>query len=162
MDHREEAERVVGIAMGVVELGVSLALLPVKLALRAVRPAPAEDDRWVPTPVRPAASPSGTPAKGYAETAVGVPPAPAPAAAAPAAPAPAPAPAQGDRPDADEGRSGSLGAKLRVDAPWEGYDAQNVAAIVTALRGADPAQRAIVRLYEETHKNRAGVLRATE
>lgn len=60
-----------------------------------------------------------------------------------------------------EAPPGSLGAQLRVETPWEGYDSQSVVTVVARLRDADAAQRAIVRLYEETHKKRAGILRAT-
>jgi hypothetical protein len=249
---REEAERVALLAKGAVELGVNLALLPVKLVLRAVRPG--HEDTWSPVPYR-AATPgtAGAPAAGYAQdgpaaaapagsapaarsarggqaapparsapvartaragraaesarsartppsarggratrSATGAPadatarpaatpvratPRPKPEAprtpAKPMAPAAAtPSPHAGNLTAADAARvrearreaeapPGSLGAQLHVETPWEGYDSQNVATVVARLRDADAAQRAIVRLYEETHKKRAGILRAT-
>jgi hypothetical protein len=38
----------------------------------------------------------------------------------------------------------------------------NVGQVLDRLTGTDQTTRAMVRLYEETHKNRKGVLRATE
>jgi hypothetical protein len=38
----------------------------------------------------------------------------------------------------------------------------NVGEVLDRLTGTDGTTRAMVRLYEETHKNRKGVLRATE
>jgi hypothetical protein len=52
-------------------------------------------------------------------------------------------------------------ATLQVDTPWEGYDAMSATAIVSRLRDADEATRAVVRLYEQQNKNRATVVRAT-
>jgi hypothetical protein len=54
------------------------------------------------------------------------------------------------------------GPELRVEAPWPDYDAMNVGQVLDRLTGTDQTTRAMVRLYEETHKNRKGVLRATE
>jgi ferritin-like metal-binding protein YciE len=51
---------------------------------------------------------------------------------------------------------------LRGDEPWPGYDEQNVSEIQTALRAADDELAEKVRKYEQAHKSRAGVLRATE
>ena len=50
---------------------------------------------------------------------------------------------------------------LTVEAPWEGYDDMPAGAIIARLRDADDTTRAMVRLYEGTHKNRATVVRAT-
>jgi len=51
---------------------------------------------------------------------------------------------------------------LRGDEPWPGFDEQNVSEIAAALRAADDELAEKVRKYERSHKNRAGVLRATE
>jgi hypothetical protein len=56
---------------------------------------------------------------------------------------------------------GDVGGTITVAEPWDGYAAQPAAAIVARLRGADPATKAVVALYERGHKNRATVLRAT-
>jgi len=51
---------------------------------------------------------------------------------------------------------------LRGDEPWPGYDEQNASEIQTALAAAGDDQAKAVRSYERSHKNRAGVLKATE
>jgi ferritin-like metal-binding protein YciE len=51
---------------------------------------------------------------------------------------------------------------LRGEEPWPGYDEQTVAEIQEALRAADDKLVEKVRTYERAHKNRAGVLKATE
>jgi hypothetical protein len=56
---------------------------------------------------------------------------------------------------------GDVGGTITVDEPWDGYAQQPASAIVTRLRGADAATKAVVALYERGHKNRATVLRAT-
>ena len=53
-------------------------------------------------------------------------------------------------------------ASLRGDEPWAGYDELNVDEIDVVLRDADQDVIEKVRRYERTHKNRAGVLKATE
>jgi ferritin-like metal-binding protein YciE len=55
----------------------------------------------------------------------------------------------------------------RVDAlienePWAGYDGQDVDEVRAALRDADEATVRRVREYERRHKDRSGVLEATE
>jgi hypothetical protein len=52
-------------------------------------------------------------------------------------------------------------ATIEVDEPWDGYDRMSATAIVARLRGADPATKGVVRMYEQRHKQRATVLRAT-
>ncbi|HET6506717.1 MAG TPA: hypothetical protein VFG42_08000 [Baekduia sp.] len=56
---------------------------------------------------------------------------------------------------------GDRGGTITVDEPWDGYASQSASSIVTRLRGADAATKAVVALYERGHKNRATVLRAT-
>jgi hypothetical protein len=51
---------------------------------------------------------------------------------------------------------------LTESEPWAGYDAQDVEQIRAALRDADEATVQRVREYERRHKDRAGVLGATE
>jgi len=55
----------------------------------------------------------------------------------------------------------SPGPEIHVEPPWEGYDEMTVTEIRRRLRGVNPTIAAMVRLYEETHKNRKGVLDAT-
>ena len=71
-----------------------------------------------------------------------------------------------DEANADENAAMSLGtatpgATLRVDAPWEGYDKMRAPDIVTRLKASDDTVKAIVRLYEGTHKKRKSILDAT-
>jgi pimeloyl-ACP methyl ester carboxylesterase len=61
---------------------------------------------------------------------------------------------------ADEEAAEGAGAEVHVQEPWEGYDGMRVPEIRERLRDASPEQHALVRLYEATHKNRTGVLRA--
>jgi ferritin-like metal-binding protein YciE len=52
---------------------------------------------------------------------------------------------------------------LRGNEPWPGYDEQSASDITTALgQGDDESRAKEVREYERAHKNRAGVLKATE
>jgi hypothetical protein len=61
-----------------------------------------------------------------------------------------------------EADRGAVGAEVRVDAPWKGYDAMSAREVLDRLVGADEATLAVVRLYESSNRNRATVLRATE
>jgi ferritin-like metal-binding protein YciE len=51
---------------------------------------------------------------------------------------------------------------LRGDEPWPGYDELTVAEIQSLLSESDHDRVEQVRAYERSHKNRAGVLKATE
>ena len=57
--------------------------------------------------------------------------------------------------------SATPAATLRVDEPWDGYGTMKAAAIVTRVRSSDDATKAVVRLYEQTHKKRKSILDAT-
>src|SRR4051812_44786730 len=55
----------------------------------------------------------------------------------------------------------SPGAQIRVDEPWPGYAAMNAPEIIDRVRAEDDeAVRAIVALYERSHRKRKTVLRA--
>jgi hypothetical protein len=58
------------------------------------------------------------------------------------------------------GPAGDPAAGVTVDEPWEGYDELPATAILARLRDADEATKAVVRLYEQTHKKRQTILRA--
>ena len=58
--------------------------------------------------------------------------------------------------------SGSPSAELHVDEPWPGYGQMKAPDVVDRLAGADAATKAIVRLYEQQHRNRRTVIAATE
>jgi ferritin-like metal-binding protein YciE len=57
--------------------------------------------------------------------------------------------------------AGAPGAELHVAPPWDGYDDMKAADIISRLRGAPDAVRAMARLYEETNKRRKSILDAT-
>jgi hypothetical protein len=59
------------------------------------------------------------------------------------------------------GPAGDVGSAITVDPPWEGYDGMAATAVVQRVRGSDEATKAVVRLYEQQHKARMTVLRAT-
>jgi len=63
-----------------------------------------------------------------------------------------------------QNRSTVLGriTTLRGDEPWAGYDELTVAEIQSVLSEGDEDRVKQVRAYERDHKNRAGVLQATE
>jgi ferritin-like metal-binding protein YciE len=51
---------------------------------------------------------------------------------------------------------------LRGDEPWPGYDELTVSEVQAVLADADEDRVAQVRAYERSHKDRAGVLKATD
>jgi hypothetical protein len=51
---------------------------------------------------------------------------------------------------------------LRTSEPWPGYDEMTVEELQSALSGADERRARAAREYERAHKNRAGVIEATE
>jgi hypothetical protein len=53
-------------------------------------------------------------------------------------------------------------ATLRVGEPFQGYDKLKAPEIVARVRESDDAVKAVVRLYESTHKKRKSILSATE
>jgi hypothetical protein len=81
---------------------------------------------------------------------------------------PAPEPTRGDaarlREEQREAETTpeSPGAEIRVDEPWEGYRAMTAPDVVDRLRVADDATKAIVRLFESTHRKRKTILAATD
>jgi hypothetical protein len=60
------------------------------------------------------------------------------------------------------GAPGDVGSAITVDAPWDDYDGMAAAAVIARVRGSDEATKAVVRMYEQQHKQRATVLRATQ
>lgn len=63
---------------------------------------------------------------------------------------------------ADEGAADAVGASLTVAEPWDGYRRMTVPDVVDRLVVADTATLAAVRLYEQEHRGRRGVLDAVE
>jgi hypothetical protein len=157
-----DAERVATLTKEVVALGLTLVLAPLRVLLRHLLPAatPIDQQRWSPAQEEPVVG-DVTITTSPPERSNGAPP------------PPAPSPHVNDLTSADAARNreaereaqASLdgpGPELRVEAPWPDYDAMNVGQVLDRLTGTDQTTRAMVRLYEETHKNRKGVLRATE
>jgi hypothetical protein len=158
-----DAERLATLTKEVVALGLTLVLAPVKMLLRRLLPAatPIDQQRWSPAQAEPVVG----------DVTISTSPPPARSNGAP--PPPAPSPHANDLTSADAARiresereaqssPDGPGPELRVEAPWPDYDAMNVGQVLDRLTGTDQTTRAMVRLYEETHKNRKGVLRATE
>ena len=54
----------------------------------------------------------------------------------------------------------SPGAVVHVDEPWQGYKAMKAPEIIDRLRVSDDAVKAVVLLYEGSHRGRKTVLRA--
>jgi hypothetical protein len=53
------------------------------------------------------------------------------------------------------------GAALRVAEPWDGYAKMKATDIIARVQSSDDAAKAVVRLYEQTHKKRKSVIDAT-
>lgn len=99
---------------------------------------------------------------------------PAPSAAKPAAPEPKRSEIDRRREEAREAEAAnpeglveSEGAAaphatIRVDAPFAGYDDLKAPEIVARAKTANTAEKAVIRLYEQTHKKRKSILDATE
>ena len=54
------------------------------------------------------------------------------------------------------------GARIQVDAPWPDYDQHPASEVIKRVRMGDDATRAVVLLYERTHKARKSVIAAAE
>lgn len=63
---------------------------------------------------------------------------------------------------AEQGAADGAGPELRIEEPWPGYGAMRVNEIVDRLGAASAAAVAAVQLYEQAHRQRKGVLTATE
>jgi hypothetical protein len=97
-----------------------------------------------------------------------------PQAPRPVAEAPAPGPeaellgdvpthvSRNAEPVASFGPSGDPAASLEVQAPWPRYDEHTATEVVKRVRAGDEATRAVVLLYERTHKQRKSVIAAAE
>jgi hypothetical protein len=55
----------------------------------------------------------------------------------------------------------SPGPEIRVDEPWDGYRAMTAPDVIDRLRVADDATKAVVRLFESTHRKRKTIIAAT-
>jgi hypothetical protein len=157
---REEQERFAPTAAPAPERGPAQAPeRPVPPVFTGTAPAPSPSDNGAPPPPTADEAIERRIAREAAEAAV---------AAGADATAPTPLRPIGDAGHVDEepelvesfGPADDVGATLSVDEPWDGYARQPANAIVARLRDADPAVKAVVALYERSHKNRATVMRA--
>jgi len=86
--------------------------------------------------------------------------------ARPVAPAPEPPPAghvsSEPEPVGSFGPADTPGATLEVEPPWPNYDSHSAAEVIRRVRAGDEATRAVVLLYERTHKRRKTVIAAAE
>jgi hypothetical protein len=65
-------------------------------------------------------------------------------------------------PVASFGPSGDPKSTLEVRAPWPRYDEHPASEVVKRVRAGDEATRAVVLLYERSHKQRKSVIAAAE
>jgi hypothetical protein len=83
----------------------------------------------------------------------------------PVEPTPKPAPAHVSE-EAEQvasfGPSDDPGSTIEVQAPWPRYDEHSAAEVIKRVRSGDEATRAVVLLYERTHKARKSVIEAAE
>lgn len=92
------------------------------------------------------------------------PPPPPPVPPAPEPDEPEPEPAHVDREAvvvaefADPGASDGVGAQIRIDEPWPGYDELRAKQVTAQLADASAEMLAVVRLYEGVNRNRKTVL----
>src|SRR5439155_482087 len=68
---------------------------------------------------------------------------------------------EAERPVESEGPAAPA-AEVHIEAPWDGYGTMKAGEIVERLRDANDTVRAMVRLYEQSTKNRKSILAATE
>jgi len=116
------------------------------------------------------------------EPAAGAPPAARVAPPATDAPAPVAPPAQAPEPRAtpfaapdhvdrgatlvresvDPGAADHVGAQIHVKEPWDGYEEMRAVDIVEKLGDASAEMLAVVRLYEQSHRDRVTVVDAID
>lgn len=63
---------------------------------------------------------------------------------------------------AEPGAEEGAGPEIHVDEPWDGYRKMRVADIRDRVQVADPAELAVVQLYESMNRGRASILDAVE
>lgn len=63
---------------------------------------------------------------------------------------------------AEPGAEDGAGPEIHIDEPWDGYAKMRVADIRDRVTIADPAELAVVQLYESANRGRASVLEAVE
>jgi hypothetical protein len=173
--------KVAGLAAGAARTSLHLAETAAEAAVGQIRarrggarpmpePPPSRNRTPAPPPVsrRPGAAPSrprpAAPARPSAPPAAAAPAPPAPVADAPLVAVPEPTPGEVARLRQQqreaEQTEDSPGPEIRVDEPWPGYKAMNAPDIIDRLGVSDEAVKAVVLLYERSHRGRKTVLAA--
>jgi hypothetical protein len=62
--------------------------------------------------------------------------------------------------EAETGGADSVGADVRMGAPWPGYDEMGLEDVLTRIQAATEVELAVVRVYERAHEARQAVLLA--
>src|SRR3954465_12618093 len=62
--------------------------------------------------------------------------------------------------EAETGGADSVGAEVRPDEPWPGYDESGLEDVLTRIQSASEVGLAVVRAYERGHEARQAVLLA--
>jgi hypothetical protein len=127
---------------------------------------PSNDDGAPVVPPPPAPDrPDVAPIAAVPEPTLDVPPIPEPTSdVSPITAVPEPTPGEAARIRAQrraaETTAESPGAEVHVDEPWQGYASMNAPEIIDRLAVSDAAVKAVVLLYEGSHRGRKTVLRA--
>jgi hypothetical protein len=143
-------------------------------APRAPRPPRTDASAPVAAPGAAPPPPAPAPPSPVASSPVASPPVAPPPVASPAPAPPPPEPPIEVVPDLTPGQAARIreaereaeatedspGAVVHVDEPWHGYKAMKAPEIIDRLRVSDDAVKAVVLLYEGSHRGRKTVLRA--
>lgn len=62
--------------------------------------------------------------------------------------------------EAETGGADSVGADVRIGAPWPDYDEMGLEDVLTRIQAASEVELAVVRVYEREHEARQAVLLA--
>ncbi len=63
---------------------------------------------------------------------------------------------------AEPGVEDGAGPELKIHEPWDGYGQLDAAAVIDRIASATDAELALVKLYEQSHRQRPTVLEAVE
>ena len=145
-------------------LGVGLGVDVVKAVAARVLPGGSDDDTVRPMPAAPPRDEPHARQGSVPEVSVPTRP-PPPPSARPAPPPVEPPPIPDEEAElvAAVGDPNEVGATVHVEGePFPGYDALRAPEVIARLQDSDESTRAIVRLYEQSNKQRRTILDATE
>lgn len=153
------------LGVSVARLGLGLGVDVVKAVAGRVLPGQrSADDTVRPMPTAPPRPDSQAPTRSAPPAGAPTRP-PPPPSARPAPPPVEPPPIPDEEAElvAEVGDPSDVGPAVHVEGePFPGYDALRAPEIIARLRDADESTRAMVRLYEESNKQRRTILEATE